>query len=221
MRRLLPTSLAGRTAFALLFGLVLVQVAGLTIHALDRMDLQRFQQARDVTGRAFALWRNLLVTPPDRRGAVLADFDLPPGLRASVDDEPVANRAFPPPPPPLDRMFRVEALMGGPPRFRPRDVIVSGAPGRPGAMLLSARFLDGAWLNLRVELPPPRPWHSETFLIAFLGMTLAAAALTLWAVRRLTRPVRALADAADRLGRDVNAPPLPEAGPAEVATAPD
>jgi hypothetical protein len=39
-------------------------------------------------------------------------------------------------------------------------------------------------------------------------MTLTAAALTLWAVRRLTRPVAALAAAADRLGRDVNTPPL-------------
>lgn len=219
MRRLLPTSLAGRTALALLLGLILVQVAGLTIHALDRMDLQRYQQARDITQRAFAVWRSLLITSPDRRAAVLADFDLPPGLRASLDDEPVARADYPPPPPQLTRLFRVEALMAGPPRLRPREAFVSGAPGRPGTMLLSARFADGAWLNLRVELPPPRPWHSETFLIAFLVMTLAAAALTLWAVRRLTRPVRDLAAAADRLGRDVNAPPLPERGPTEVATA--
>jgi signal transduction histidine kinase len=46
-----------------------------------------------------------------------------------------------------------------------------------------------------------------------------AAGLTLWAVRRLTAPVRTLAAAADALGRDVNAPPLPEDGPLEVATA--
>jgi signal transduction histidine kinase len=38
-------------------------------------------------------------------------------------------------------------------------------------------------------------------------------------VRRLTRPVADLADAATRLGRDVNAPALPESGPAEIATA--
>ena len=50
-------------------------------------------------------------------------------------------------------------------------------------------------------------------------MTLAAAGLTLWAVRRLTAPVRTLAAAAEALGRDVNAPPLPEDGPTEVATA--
>lgn len=219
MRRLLPQSLAGRTALALLLGLIVVQVAGLTIHALDRIDLQRYQQARDIGQRGFALWRTLLVTPPDRRAMALADFDLPPGLRASIEEEPAARPQYPPPPPPLARMFRVEAMMGGPPRIRPREVVVSGMPHRPGTMLVSARFLDGPWLNLRIELPPPRPWHSETFLIAFLLMTLAAALLTLWAVRRLTRPVRDLAAAADRLGRDVNAPPLPETGPAEVATA--
>jgi signal transduction histidine kinase len=38
-------------------------------------------------------------------------------------------------------------------------------------------------------------------------------------VRRLTAPVRTLAEAAEALGRDVNAAPLPEDGPAEVAVA--
>ncbi len=218
MRRFFPGTLAGRTALVLLLGLVVVQVAGLTIHALDRMDLQRLQQAREMGQRSFAVWRSLLITSPERRAAVLADFDLPPGLRISVDEEPLARPHYPPPPPHLVRLFRVEALMAGPPRLRPREVVASGAP-RPGQMLLSVRFQDGPWMNLRIELPPPRPWHSETFLVAFLLMTLAAAALTIWAVRRLTRPVAALAAAADRLGRDVNAPPLPEDGPREVATA--
>jgi hypothetical protein len=218
VRRFFPGTLAGRTALVLLLGLVVVQVAGLTIHALDRMDLQRLQQAREMGQRSFAVWRSLLITSPERRAAVLADFDLPPGLRISVDEEPLARPHYPPPPPHLVRLFRVEALMAGPPRLRPREVVASGAP-RPGQMLLSVRFQDGPWMNLRIELPPPRPWHSETFLVAFLLMTLAAAALTIWAVRRLTRPVAALAAAADRLGRDVNAPPLPEDGPREVATA--
>src|ERR1700759_4601225 len=81
------------------------------------------------------------------------------------------------------------------------------------------RLPDGDWLNVQVHVEPPRPWHSPTFLAAFLLMTAAAAALTLWAVRRLTAPVRTLAAAAEALGRDVNAPPLPEGGPLEVATA--
>jgi hypothetical protein len=218
LRRLLPRSLAGRTALFLLLGLVLVQVAGLTIHALDRMDLQRYQHAREISQRSFAAWRTLLLTPPDRRAAALAEFDTPSGLRATYDDEPLARMSYPAPPAPLMHLLRVEAMMSGPPRVRPREAIISGGQ-RPGVMLVSLRFQDSGWLNLRVEMPPPRPWHSETFLVAFVLMTLAAIALTLWAVRRLTRPVRDLAVAADQLGRDVNAPPLPENGPSEVATA--
>jgi signal transduction histidine kinase len=57
------------------------------------------------------------------------------------------------------------------------------------------------------------------FLSAFLMMTVTAGVLTLWAVRRLVAPVGTLAAAAEALGRDVNAPPLPETGPTEIATA--
>jgi hypothetical protein len=217
-RGIMPGSLAGRTALVLIVGLVLVQVAGLTIHALDRVDLQRFQQAREVSQRSFAIWRGLVLTQAERRPGLVADLDLPPGLRVMLDEEPAAKPHYPPPPQPVLRLLRVDAIMSAPPRLRPREVIVSGS-NRPGVMLVSLRFPDHGWLNMRLELPPPRPWHSETFLFAFVMMTLTAAALTIWAVRRLTRPVRDLAAAAERLGRDVNAPPLPENGPSEVATA--
>ena len=64
-----PRSLAGRTALLLLIGLIIVQAAGLTIHALDRVELQSFIQSREIAGRGFALWRNLVVMPPERRAA--------------------------------------------------------------------------------------------------------------------------------------------------------
>src|SRR3984885_2418104 len=92
--------------------------------------------------------------------------------------------------------------------------------GATGARPSSAWGLpDGEWLNVKAELEPLRPWHSPDFLIAFGLMTVTAAGLTLWAVRRLTEPVRTLAAAAEALGRDVNAAPLPENGPTEVAVA--
>ena len=80
-------------------------------------------------------------------------------------------------------------------------------------VLIAMHLPDGAWLNLKVPIEPPRVWHSPMFLAAFLLMTVTAAGLTLWAVRRLTGPVRTLAAAAEALGRDVNAPPLPEERP--------
>ena len=105
-----------------------------------------------------------------------------------------------------------------PGRLRPAQMVVLGG-AELRQVVIGLRMPDGQWLNLTAALPSPRPWHSPTFLWAFVLMTLAAAALTLWAVRRLTAPVRTLALAAEALGRDVNAPPLPEGGPTEVATA--
>ncbi|UFN47078.1 HAMP domain-containing protein [Roseomonas sp. OT10] len=218
IRRALPRSLASRTALFLLLALMLVQAAGLTIHALDRVELQQISQAREISSRAFGLWRTLLITPRERRAGVLDEMDLPEGLEAALADQPDARDVIGPPPEPLLRLLRPEALRAAPPRYRPREMLAG--IGRGGSLVVSLQLPDGTdWLNLRLSLPPTRPWHSETFLIAFLLMTVAASVLILWATRRLTRPVRDLARAADALGRDVNAPPMPEDGPAEVATA--
>jgi signal transduction histidine kinase len=57
-------------------------------------------------------------------------------------------------------------------------------------------------------------------LIALVAMTgIAVALLAGWAVRRLTRPLATLADAATGLARNLDQPPLPEVGPAEVSRA--
>ncbi|PZW48986.1 hypothetical protein C8P66_10311 [Humitalea rosea] len=217
-RRLVPASLAGRTALVLVLGLMVVQAAGLTIHALDRVDLQRLGQAREVSSRIFGLWRSVVLAAPDRREAVLADIELPLGLVAALDARPIVRPGMPAPPLPAVRMFRLEVMLAAPPRFRPREVLLAATPQVDG-MLIAFRLPEGEWLNMIVHLPPPRPWHSETFLSAFAVMTIAAVLMALWATRRLTRPVVDLARAAERLGRDVNAPPLPEDGPREVGMA--
>ncbi len=58
--RLLPRSLAARTALVLLLGLAVVQAGGLTIHALDRMDIQRLAQMRDLAVRVMVIYRNVM-----------------------------------------------------------------------------------------------------------------------------------------------------------------
>jgi signal transduction histidine kinase len=224
LARFWPGSLAGRTALVLILGLMLVQAAGLTIHAFDRIELQRAAEARDLSVRVIALWRALVLAPPERRAALLAEADLPANLAASVDAQPLARPGMPPPPPHHARLLRLEGS-GMPPlppafgsrRFRPAEMH-AGTPA-PGAVALSLRFPDQGWLNLVLRMPAPRPWHSDRFLAAFVAMSVTAALLILWATRRLTRPVAELAAAAERLGRDVNAPALPESGPREVAQA--
>ena len=50
-----PRSLRGRTALVLLLGLGLVQMAGLAIYAVDRVELQRLGEARDLGNRRVAV----------------------------------------------------------------------------------------------------------------------------------------------------------------------
>jgi signal transduction histidine kinase len=104
------------------------------------------------------------------------------------------------------------------PQNRPADILLRGLPW-DGALTVGLEFPEGGWLVMKVPVPRPRPWHSPTFLLAFVLMTAAAAILSFWAVAQLTGPVATLAGAAERLGRDVNAPPLPESGPDEVVRA--
>jgi signal transduction histidine kinase len=212
-----PRSIAGRTFLVLLLGLFAVQVIALTIHAFDRIALQRAAEAREVTGRAASLWRAVVMSPPERRDAVARGFDLPDGMAASVDARPLAPERGLLPPGAGDRVAQGLARIGGPAHMRPREVLVGGVPRR--AVTVSLKLGEGAWLNVTARPLAPRPWSSPRFLAALALMTAAVAALSFWAVRRTTRPIRDLADAAERLGRDVNAERLPETGPAEVAQA--
>jgi signal transduction histidine kinase len=217
--RIWPRSLATRTALVLLIGLALVQMAGLTIHALDRLDVQRLAQARDLAVRVVGVYRTIALTDPARRPDVLAEMHRGPDLTAVLSDSP-PQVEIPEMAPPERGLLRVNLNLVplGAPQIRWRELIIYG--GHPWHQAIIAMHLpDGGWVNVTAELEPLRPWHSPTFLTAFVLMTAAAALLTLWAVRQLTAPVRTLAEAAETLGRDVNAPPLPENGPTEVAVA--
>ena len=216
--RFWPRSLAARTALVLIAGLVVVQIAGLTIHALDRVDALRLAQTREIAVKVISLYRTVMMTAPERREAVLDDLHHAPGVTAELARDPPTPE-LPDELPLGQRLLRINLnlvpLMGVP-HWRGLRILADHDRHR---LIIAMRIPDGDWLDLTVPVEPLRPWHSPRFLAAFLLMTITAAGLTVWAVRRLTAPVRTLAAAAEALGRDVNAAPLPEGGPSEVATA--
>ena len=61
-----------------------MQVAGLTIHALDRIDVQRLAQARELAVRVISLYRTVVLTAPERREAVLRELHRVPGVTAEL-----------------------------------------------------------------------------------------------------------------------------------------
>jgi signal transduction histidine kinase len=107
----------------------------------------------------------------------------------------------------------------------PDDMDPAAQPPPPPPLPRGGRFNIGPqpgqlWLTITSPATPPEPWRSPEFGTAFIVMTLLGAMLIFWATRQLMIPVRTLAEAAERLGKDVaNAPDLPETGPSEIVTA--
>jgi two-component system, OmpR family, sensor kinase len=112
---------------------------------------------------------------------------------------PVYDRSGVPAPPPLRD------------RAAARDAIVLGD------FAAALRGPDGAWL--RVE--PVRgfePWR--WFVLLWLAASAIAVAPFAWALaRRIAKPIGSFAAAAERLGRDPRAAPMPLGGPSEIAEA--
>lgn len=86
-------------------------------------------------------------------------------------------------------------------------------------VIAQVKLADGAVATFRHALPQP-PADRPLKLIALVAITgITVALLAGWTVRRLTRPLATLADAATGLARNLDQPPLPENGPAEVSRA--
>ena len=100
---------------------------------------------------------------------------------------------------------------------RMRTMMMVGTPFR--RLQVSIRLADGAWLNVDGAMPePPSLWSTEA-AVSMLLMVVAVILFSILVVRRVTRPLSLFARAAERLGLDVAAPPLAEAGPLEVRCA--
>ncbi|MCS6622755.1 ATP-binding protein [Roseibacterium beibuensis] len=82
----------------------------------------------------------------------------------------------------------------------------------------SLRLDDGQWATVE----PPRgllsPWQRQMLVALVLSMVLLAPVVW-WMARRLTRPIRVFAEAAERLGANPEAEPMAASGPSEVRTA--
>ena len=94
---------------------------------------------------------------------------------------------------------------------------LDGRDTPPRSAQASLQLMDGSWLNFAILTARPEPLWSSRLLLSILVMSLGVIALSIWAVRRATKPLAAFSQAAERLGRDVDAPPVSEAGPSEVS----
>ena len=106
-----------------------------------------------------------------------------------------------------------------------QSALRSPAPGE--SMLLRESFVaaerlaDGSWSVVEREVEGfPNALHRRALLLFVLGAATLLPLASLFA-RALSAPIRRFSEAARRLGRDPNAPPLPREGPAEMLMAVD
>jgi signal transduction histidine kinase len=92
--------------------------------------------------------------------------------------------------------------------------------GPPITLLIGqAKLSDGSVLTFRHGLPPPRYDWPLQLLGLLIALVVSVALLVGWIVRRLTRPLASLADAAAGLANNLEQPPLSENGPLEISRA--
>lgn len=139
---LLPRSLRARTNLLLIAGLCVVQAAGLTIHALDHLNIADRAEMHDNEHHAFSIYHTLVELPPSDREASLAALEVPSNFKIIFDNKPdthLPGAFIPLPPYGMSPMMRTgpsggqeEPGFGGPPPGgNPGDFGGGGGEGRP------------------------------------------------------------------------------------------
>jgi signal transduction histidine kinase len=100
--------------------------------------------------------------------------------------------------------------------MRPMHQAMMAAHAEPIELTLSIRMAAGDWLNVRTLFVRPGVQLSPQAMLPLVLMLAAVGFVAWWTSRRIVGPMRALAVGAERLGRGLDANPLPLIGPSEV-----
>lgn len=88
-----------------------------------------------------------------------------------------------------------------------------------GAMTAEVRLSDGSWIRFVAPLLTVTPFSPLKLGAPLSAMLASVLLIAAWVLHRWTQPLTRFAAAAERLGTDINAPPLTERGPYEVRAA--
>lgn len=211
MKHLLPDSIAGRIILVLLVGLTLSHLVSMAVYHHDLLEQTGLNDGgQPATQRMATIARAMEATTGAERDRIAKSLSGK-GLEVEWSSEPIVKGTD-----------TAEAVRQSVPGFSYGQFLASAKPGQAdetgsrSLLLASVRLQDGTWANFRATHVTAQN-RSATHLV--LSTTLMAAAVvgfSIIAVRVLTAPLRALAQAAERLGVDMAAPPLPETGPRET-----
>ena len=235
LRKWFPQSLGGQLFAMLLLALAVTQGLGLLLLTDERNRAVRTALGLEAAGRAANVVLLLDDAPAGLRPSILRAADSP-AVRFEVGPAPEA---------PHDSaeadvvLAQIRQILGDPERevradvhalsiapvllpermpaaMRPMHEAMMAGRTEPVELTLSIRLAAGDWLNVRTMFHRPGPQLSPQALLPLLLMVVAVMLVAWWTARRVVGPMRVLAVGADRLGRGLDADPLPMTGPSEV-----
>ncbi|MFO1265624.1 MAG: ATP-binding protein [Rubrivivax sp.] len=234
--RLLPRSLFGQIVLALVAGIVVAQLAGAWLLLDDRSRFGDRLRREYAAQRIAGIISVLDAAPAEERPRLVRALSVPPtrltldepwqssgaevGPEASVFLQRVARELERPLPLQVLSIRHVPRPEGRPDHEAPRPDRHARHDG-PLVLLAvtQARLGDGTVATFRHALPQPPPDWPLRLLGQLALLAVVVGLLSGWAVRRLTRPLKELAAAADGLARNLDQKPLAEEGPQEVQRA--
>jgi signal transduction histidine kinase len=206
-RRLWPRTLAGRITLLLIGGLTLLHLGSMVVHERALHGAEAGARVERLAERLSAAGAAAAPLPEASRDAAAHAFTVP-GIEFHWDRvAPVPEGAAPP------------ALVPVAERLGPGIRLAWDPKAQPGHRIMGAVPLQtGGWLTFSAAWTGPHGTTAETgnTLASMVAMALGIALASVLIVRWITRPLRRLAEAADGIGRDLRARPLPEDGPDEV-----
>ena len=247
MKRFLPQSLPSWILLILIASLLTTQVATLSIVSRDRAENNNVLELFRLSERAYTLVKVLYAAPPSER-SILASALTNTANPLSMSDEPAVTSAIASDDSLAEledvlvarlsafgvtdaRIRRVSNRPASSPAASPSapdpDVGIVERQlsdiaedfSQSDGLAASIKFKDGQWLNFVTPIAPEPPIFTAQTLPLFGSVAAVVIAMSIWAMRRLTAPYRALERAVKRIGEDVKSPPLPEFGSSEYKSA--
>lgn len=241
MNRLLPKSLFGQTLLVLVAGLAVSLLVGSWIYTMDREQAVRAVGGLAAAQRITNLTKLVQDTPREGRERIVAGLSdqafrislsaQPPAIVPNDNEAAVAQaiKEFlidqlslrPAQQPRVSASVPDIQAFGGAGPMMGRGPMMHGFGGFGGFggfrdLQVAVPLPDGQWLSFATALPESGSSFSRQFLLSMGIMAAVIFAVSFWAVRRVTAPLAAVSMAAERLGNDLNAPPMPETGTIET-----
>ncbi|MCW8125957.1 ATP-binding protein [Microbulbifer halophilus] len=227
MKHWLPSTLRSQTTLVLFCSFVLSHAISLAIYEINRDKTILLTEARDLADRITGVVELARGFPTRDRQRILAAAETQfvtmfpePG---NLDNERCRDNDF------SHRLRRsLDSAFAGVPGLTARVCLrpLKSAPLLPRReplhgfdVLVAVSFPDDERAVFHAVLPEGKSLIHDAMLVYLLFSGLVGLLLAGYLIRKIVAPLERLAGAADSIGTNIDAPPLPESGPAEVATA--